>query len=96
MIINTFMNITELSRYSHPASKPNYPNYRSKIKQLMDKTFKLGHGNDSKLKRISQGFDQATGEHVIVLEYRVKASNQNPIAKKPPKVKLKPPDDKKK
>ena len=89
------MNILEISRYTQTPSKPNNPNYWSKIKQLLDKAFQLGSGNDSKLKRISQGFDQSTGEHVIRLEYRVKASNQSPIAKKPLKVKLKPDDDKK-
>jgi hypothetical protein len=62
----------------------------------MDKTFQLGSNNDSKIKRISQGFDQSTGEYVIVLEYRVEASNQSPIAKKPPKLKSKPTDDDKK
>jgi hypothetical protein len=62
----------------------------------MDKTFQLGSGNDSKVKRISQGFDQATGEHVIRLEYRVKASTQNSIAKKPQRIKPKPSDEKKK
>jgi hypothetical protein len=90
------MNISEISRYTHQPSKPNNPNYWSKIKQLMDKTFKLGNGNDSKFKRISQGFGQSTGEHVIRLEYRVKASNQSAIAKKPPKIKLNPSNDKKK
>ncbi|MBL4681208.1 MAG: hypothetical protein JKY88_10875 [Pseudomonadales bacterium] len=88
------MNILEISRYTHQPSKPSNPNYWLKIKQLMDRTFKLG--NDSQLKRISQGFDQATGEHVIRLEYRVKASNQNPIAKKPARIKSKPSDDDKK
>jgi len=62
----------------------------------MDKTFKLGTGNNSKLKRISQGFDQSTGEHVIRLEYRVKASNQSPITAKPPKTISNPSDDDKK
>ncbi len=60
---------------------------------LFDKLFKLGTGSDSKLKRIAQGFDQKTGEHVIRLEYRVKADNQNKIARKPAKVKLNPDDD---
>ena len=76
------MNISEISRYTHQLSKPNNPNYWMKIKQLLDKTFSLGSADDSKLKRISQGFDQSTGEHVIVMEYRVKASNQRPIAAK--------------
>ena len=29
---------------------------------LLDKLFNLGSGNDSKLKRIAQGFDQKTGD----------------------------------
>lgn len=90
------MNIFEISRYTNRPSKANNPNYWMKIKQLMDKTFRLGSGSDSKLKRISQGFDQSTGEHVIHLEYRVKAVNQNSIAAKPSRIKLNPSDDDKK
>jgi hypothetical protein len=93
--INTGMNISEVARYSGKTTKA--PNYWTQVTLLLDKLFKLGSGNDSKLKRIAQGFDQKTGEHVIRLEYRVKADNQNKIAQKPTKVKLKPDDaDKKK
>ncbi|MFT6435366.1 MAG: hypothetical protein ACJAVI_003421 [Candidatus Azotimanducaceae bacterium] len=90
------MNISEVSRYTQQSSKPNNANYWLKLKQLMDNTFNLGSGNDSKVKRVSQGFDQSSGELVILLGYRVKASNQNPIAKKPPRLKSKPSDDDKK
>jgi len=85
------MNISEVARYSGKTTKP--PNYWMQITILLDKLFNLGSGNDSKLKRIAQGFDQKTGEHVIRLEYRVKADNQNKIARKPAKVKLSPDDD---
>jgi hypothetical protein len=89
------MNISEVSRCSGSSTKLNKPNYWIKVIQLLDQLFQLGSGNDSTLKRISQGFDQAKGEHVIRLEYRVKASNQNSIAAKPLKVRLKPSDNKK-
>lgn len=51
----------------------------------MDKTYRLDTGNDSNLKRIPQDFDQLTGKHVIHLEYSIKASNHNPMTKRPPK-----------
>jgi hypothetical protein len=89
--INTGMNISEVARYTTKNTKK--PNYWMQITMLLDKLFKLGPGNNSKLKRIAQGFDQKTGEHVIRLEYRVKADNQNKIARRPVKVKLKPDED---
>ena len=85
------MNISEVARYTGKTTKA--PNYWMQITMLLDKLYNLGSGNDSKLKRIAQGFDQKTGEHVIRLEYRVKADNQNKIPKKPAKVKLNPDDD---
>jgi hypothetical protein len=90
------MNISEVSKYTGTTNKPDKPNYWKTVTRLFDQLFQLGCGNDSTLKRVSQGFDQRTGEHVIRLEYRVKASNQNPIAAKPLKVKLKPSDESKK
>ena len=89
------MNISEVSRYTGANTKPAKPNYWMKVTRMFDQIFQLGSGNDSTLKRVSQGFDERSGEHVILLEYRVKASNQNPIAAKPLKVNLKPSDDKK-
>jgi hypothetical protein len=85
------MNISEVARYTIKNTKKS--NYWMQITMLLDKLCNLGSGNDSKLKRIAQGFDQKTGEHVIRLEYRVKADNQNKIAQKPVKVKLKPDED---
>jgi hypothetical protein len=89
--INTGMNISEVARYTGKTKEA--PNYCMQITVLLDKLFNLGSGNDSKLKRVAQGFDQKTGELVIRLEYRVKADNQNKIAQKPAKVILKPGDD---
>ncbi len=83
--------MSEVARYTEKNKKE--PNYWMQVTVLLDKLFKLGSGKDSKLKRIAQGFDQKTGEHVIRLEYRVKADNQNKIVRKPAKVKLNPDDD---
>jgi len=83
--------MSEVARYTEKNKKE--PNYWMQVTVLLDKLFKLGSGKDSKLKRIAQGFDQKTGEHVIRLEYRVRADNQNKITRKPAKVKLKPDDD---
>ena len=83
--------MSEVARYTEKNKKE--PNYWMQVTILLDKLFNLGSANDSKLKRIAQGLDQKTGEHIIRLEYRVKADNQNKIAQKPAKVKLKPDED---
>jgi len=69
--INTLMKYNEIS-----------PNRWMQAKISLDKLFALGSGNDSSMKRIAQDFDQKTGEHVINLQYRAKARNQNMIAQK--------------
>ncbi len=63
------------------------------VKKLLDKLFGLTTNLPSRLKRVKQGFDQQTGEHVIHLEYRAKAPYQQAIPKKQ-KVKLRPETDK--
>jgi hypothetical protein len=51
----------------------------NKALYILDKLFGFESDGNSKLKRVKQVFDQKSGEHVIYLEYRVKASNQSPI-----------------
>jgi hypothetical protein len=67
--INTLMKYSEISTDRWMQAKIS-----------LDKLFALGSGNDSSMKRIRQGFDQKTGEHVINQQYRAKARNQNMIA----------------
>jgi hypothetical protein len=71
-------------------SKPLQPNNWNQLLALLDKLFNLGQINNSTVKRRKQWFDQKSGEHVILLEYRVKVANQAPIKSPPPKVKLTP------
>ena len=63
---------------------------------ILDKIFGFNSDGKSKVRRIRQSFDQKNGEHVIYLEYRVKASNQSPIKLNRSKVKLISTDGKKK
>ncbi|MEO2280240.1 hypothetical protein [Pseudoalteromonas pernae] len=51
----------------------------NKALYILDKLFGFESGGNSKLKRVKQAFDQKSGEHVIYLEYRVRAANQSPI-----------------
>ena len=51
----------------------------NKALYILDKLFGFDSDGNSKLKRVKQVFDQKSGEHVIYLEYRVKAVNQSPI-----------------
>lgn len=51
----------------------------NKALYILDKLFGFESGGNSKLKRVKQVFDQKSGEHVIYLEYRVRAANQSPI-----------------
>jgi hypothetical protein len=69
-------------------SKPLQPNNWNQLLTLLDKLFNLGQIKKSTVKRRKQWFDQKSGEHVILLEYRVKVANQAPIKSPPPKVKL--------
>lgn len=54
------------------------------VRLWLDKLFSLQSDLPSKLKRVKQTFDQKSGEHVIYLEYRVKAPYQSamPVAAK--------------
>ena len=89
--------LTDQHKYHHENIRSSaLQNQKHAETQLLDKVYKLGAKNDSKLKRVAQGFDQKTGEHVIRLEYRVRAANQNKLPPKPQKVKLNPTDDTKK
>lgn len=65
------------------------------IKKWLDKLYGLNSGLPSTLKRVKQGFDQDTGEHVIYLEYRVRAPYQQAIPRTQ-KVKNKAPSKPKK
>lgn len=51
----------------------------NKALYILDKLYGFESDGNSKLKRVKQVFDQKSGEHVIYLEYRVKAANQSPI-----------------
>jgi hypothetical protein len=63
---------------------------------LLNKIFGFNSNGKAKVRRIKQGFDQKKGEHVILLEYRVKAVNQSPIKTNKSKVKIPPNTDKNK
>ncbi len=53
------------------------------VRLWLDKLFSLQSDLPSKLKRVKQTFDQKSGEHVIYLEYRVKAPYQPAMPVKP-------------
>lgn len=65
------------------------------VRKWLDKLFGLTTDLPSKLKRVKQGFDEKTGEHVIYLEYRAKAPFQQALLK-PAKVKAIPDNQRKK
>ena len=58
------------------------------VRLWLDRLFSLQSDLPSKLKRVKQTFDQKSGEHVIYLEYRVKAPFQSAMPVKP-KIKVK-------
>lgn len=62
----------------------------NRVLLLLNKVF--GFKSGGTVRRIGQKFDQRKGEHVILLEYRVKSQNQSPIVKQSEKVKLVPDD----
>jgi hypothetical protein len=49
------------------------------VRKWLGKLYGFGSRLPSKLKRIKQTFDESTGEHVIYLEYRVRAPHQQAI-----------------
>jgi len=53
------------------------------VRLWLDRLFSLQSDLPSTLKRIKQTFDQKSGEHVIYLEYRVKAPYQSAMPVKP-------------
>jgi len=55
---------------------------------ILDKLFGFKSEGKSKVRRVGQGFDKNSGEHVIQFEYRIKAINQSPIPKIRNKTKL--------
>ena len=55
----------------------------STVRLWLDRLFSLQSDLPSKLKRVKQTFDQKSGEHVIYLEYRVKAPFQSAMPVKP-------------
>lgn len=64
----------------------------NKLVNLLTHIFKFENIENGTVKRVNQGFDKSTGEHVIVLEYRVRLANQAPIKTSNEKVKLTPDD----
>lgn len=55
----------------------------NRLISILNHLFGFKKNGDAKIRRVRQSFDQKRGEHVILLEYRVKASNQSPIKLKP-------------
>lgn len=53
---------------------------------ILNHLFGFKKTGNAKIRRVRQSFDQKRGEHVILLEYRVRASNQSPIKVKPKKL----------
>jgi len=68
----------------------------NRLIQTLDKIFGFKSNGKARVRRVSQKFDQKNGEHVILLEYRVKAANQSPIKTNITKVNLSSDKDKKK
>ena len=68
----------------------------NRVTLLLDKIFGFNSDNKAKVRRVRQSFDQNNGEHVILLEYRIKAVNQSPIKISKAKVNLVSSPDKKK
>ena len=52
----------------------------------LDKTVGFPNKQSSRVKKLKQGFDAKTGEHVIWLEYRIKV-NEGEAGKEQPQVK---------
>jgi hypothetical protein len=66
----------------------------NKLLALLDKTLGFPNKIRSTVKKKGQGFDQRTGEHVFVLEYRIKVrSGIQPKEKRPATPNLPPKPD---
>ena len=59
----------------------------NKLLALLDGMFGFANKAGSKVKKVQQGFDNRTQEHVIWFEYRVKVSSALPLKPDPALVK---------
>ena len=62
----------------------------NKLLALLDAMFGLPNRAASKVKKLQQGFDNRTQEHVIWIEYRVRVNNAQPQTPDPKPVDLAP------
>lgn len=51
----------------------------NKLLVLLDAMFGLPNKASSRVKKLQQGFDNRTQEHVIWIEYRVRVTNSRPL-----------------
>mgnify|MGYP001626444721 CR=1 FL=1 len=51
----------------------------NKLLVLLDAMFGLPNKAASRVKKLQQGFDNRTQEHVIWIEYRVRVTNSRPL-----------------
>ncbi|MBM5810979.1 MAG: hypothetical protein FJ191_03280 [Gammaproteobacteria bacterium] len=54
----------------------------NRLLAVLDETLEFANRKSSTVKKIKQGYDDQTNEHVIWLEYRVRLENDLPV--KPP------------
>jgi hypothetical protein len=48
----------------------------SQLQAILDSIFGHGSKQSSRIAKRAQGFDNETGEHIVIIEYRVKMSNE--------------------
>ena len=51
----------------------------NKLLAMLDQTLEFANRKNSTVKKIKQGYDAQTNEHVIWLEYRVRVANDLPV-----------------
>ena len=58
----------------------------NKLLAMLDQTLEFANRKSSTVKKIKQGYDDQTNEHVIWLEYRVSVRNDVPLGESKPEM----------
>lgn len=59
----------------------------NQLLQMLDKTLGFPNKASSTVKKIKEGYDNQRKEHVVLLEYRIKTTNDGPMDLRPPAAK---------
>ena len=51
----------------------------NQLLQILDKTLGFPNKASSTVKKIKEGYDNRRNEHVVLLEYRIRTSNDGPL-----------------